>query len=175
MTRQIRFAGLLLATCLTAVSPAGCSLDLAALLPDDADPSQTSGGQRHENEIVTIRFRNLTASEAVHVEFYATTQPLGVLPDDLFLPEHLVTASIGIAGTGIIPPQQPDVIEFPCTPTLTIGTLGGTFVDVESGEPRGQGVPRWAQEGPLGLCGSMVTFDFSGDPTAFGTTLSIGR
>ena len=42
---------------------------------------------------------------------------------------------------------------------LTLGTSGGQFLDAESGALRGRGTPRWAQEGPLALCGGEITFD----------------
>ena len=159
----------------------GCSVDLDALLAslDEGTPAAgltpASEGDDATADLVRIRFRNLTADEAVNVEFHVTQEPLENLPEDLFVEENLVTASIGIAGTGIIRPHKEDVIEFPCTPNLTIGTGGGSFVDDESGEPRGAGTPRWAQEGPLALCGSVVTFEFSGNGTDFSTALTISR
>ena len=124
---------------------------------------------------VTVRFRNLTASEAVDVQFYATNERLENWPEDLFDPAYLVTTSIGVAGTGIIRPSQVDIIELPCSDGLTIGTLGGSFVDDESGEPRGVGVPRWAQDGPLPLCNNVVTFDYTSNEGVFSTALSIGQ
>ena len=165
----------------------GCSMDLAEALlyldaatssedptsPDDLAPAGTGG--EAVAEIVTIRFRNLTVEEAVDVEFYASQNPMANLPDDLLVEENLVTASIGIAGTGIVQPLEEDVIEFPCEAGLTIGTRGGEFLDNETGEPRGMGEPRWAQEGPLALCGAVVTFEFAGDGVEFATALTIGR
>lgn len=140
------------------------------------DGTSSLGIDLQPNEdTVAIRFRNLTADEAVDVEFHATNESLQDLPDDLFVAENLVTTSVGVAGTGIIQPWQQDAIEFPCTANLTIGTRGGSFTDSESGEPRGVGTPRWAQEGPLGLCGAVVTFDFIGDGVEFTTVLGIGE
>ncbi len=183
MTAKQRFLRCVLATGIAVGCPwgLGCAVDLADVLawPDDAtsptDITPSGEGDDTTLEVVTIRFRNLTADEAVNVEFHASQEPLESLPEDLFAEEYLVTTSIGIAGTGIIRPWQEDVIEFSCTANLTIGTPGGSFVDDESGEPRGIGVPRWVQEGPLALCGSVVTFEFSGDGIDFTTSLIIGR
>lgn len=152
-----------------------CTIDLEREVPVPDGTSSSEIELRPSEDTVAIRFRNLTADEAVNVEFHATNELLQDLPDDLFLAENLVTTSIGVAGTGIIQPWQQDVIEFPCTANLTVGTRGGSFADSESGEPRGAGTPRWAQEGPLGLCGAVVTFDFIGDGAEFTTVLSIGQ
>ncbi len=133
--------------------------------PIDSDP--TSGS------VVTVRFRNLTRTEAVSVQFYLAAEPLQNLPNDLFTEPHQVTASIGLAGTGIIQPIHEDVREFPCSTTLSIGTSGGEFLDAETGEPRGSGERRWLQHGPLKLCGSMVTFVYAGSVGQFTTAVEI--
>lgn len=126
-------------------------------------------------DVVTVRFRVFTSNEAVDVAFFATNDPLEVLPDDLFLPANAFSASIGLAGTGIVPPLSEDVIVFPCSETLTLGTTGGRFLDSETGDLLGTGVARWATEGPLGLCGSIVTFEYSGAEGARTTSLTIGN
>jgi hypothetical protein len=155
----------------------GCEIQLD---PDPPAPNNTatlSDGDRVQptGDAVIVRFRNFTVNDAVNVEFYATNRPLLSVPGDLFLEENLVTESIGVAGTGIVQPQTEDTIAFPCGANLTLGTAGGSFSDNESGEPRGLGIPRWAQEGPLALCGSVVTFEFSGNGTDFVTILTIGN
>ncbi len=156
-----------------AAAVAGCSVEMMADMPLLGGGTQTAEDMVAE-DMVMIGFRNLAISEAVDVEFYATNEPLENLPDDLFVAENLVTANLGVAGTGIVEPWRQDVIEFPCTSSLTVGTRGGNFMDSESGEPRGTGSARWAQEGPVGLCGSIVTFEFSGSDGDFTTTLKIG-
>lgn len=156
---------------------AGCDVELDAGPPAPGDTSTLSEGARDQPtaDAVIVRFRNLALSDAVNVEFYATNEPLETVPGDLFLPDNLVTASIGVAGTGIVQPRTEDAIVLPCTANLTVGTAGGSFADNESGEPRGLGAPRWAQEGPLALCGAVVTFEFSGDDAGFITILTIGK
>ncbi len=156
------------------VGVVSCTVDFGEGVPPPDDTFAPGVDLRPSEDMVAIRFRNLTADEAVNVEFYATNDSLEDLPDDLFVDDNLLTTSIGVAGTGIIQPWQVDAIEFPCTANLTIGTHGGRFVDSESGEPRGIGTPRWAQEGPLGLCGAVVTLEFAGDGVEFTTVLSIG-
>ncbi len=126
------------------------------------------------DDVVAVAFRNLTTTDAVNVEFYATSDPLVALPDGLFLPGNLVSAHIGVAGTGIVRPLSNDVIEFPCDENLVIGTLGGTFSDDESGEFRGTGERRWAEAGPLGLCGNVVTFEFASEGGTFTTNVRVG-
>lgn len=148
---------------------AGCSVDVTGglTIPDDIGVAAPA--------VVTIRFRNFSVDTAVNVEFHATNDPLETLPDDLLVPENLWTASVGVAGTGIIQPLGVDEIEFPCTDNLTIGTAGGTFLDNDTGDVVGIGTTRWVGEGQLGLCGSLVTFDFSRRADQFTTDLRISN
>ncbi len=145
----------------------GCGVDIA-----DPDP-QAAEIPEPAPTVVTVRFQNFALDDAVDVEFYATNGPLGLLPDDLFTPENRITTSVGVAGTGIVTPLAADTVEVPCTETTTIGTLGGSFIDSETGEPRGIGVARWAQEGPLALCGATVTFNYTGKEGDYRTDVGI--
>jgi hypothetical protein len=161
---------------------AGCDAELAAdllaadlLTAGQPQPQDESGGESAGEDTVTVRFRNVTLAEAVDVQFHVGRQPFEVLPDDLFVPENLIKASIGVAGTGIVQPGREDAVQHPCERGLVIGTVGGYFMDNESGEPRGTGVPRWVEEGPLALCGGVVTFVFSGDGNAFTTTVTVNH
>ena len=152
--------------------PLACSVDVGEVVPRSAP-----GIEETDQTVVRIRFLNLTSANAVDVEFYASNEPVATLPDDLFVPANRITASIGVAGTGILQPANQDTIGFPCTSTLTLGTLGGSFVDNETGEPHGTGTARWIQEQPLGLCGGIVTFVYSRNDElddAFRTRLFIG-
>lgn len=152
--------------------PLACSVDIG-----EAVPRSAPGIEETDQAVVRVRFLNLTSANAVDVEFYASNEPVATLPEDLFVPANRITASIGVAGTGILQPANQDAIDFPCTPTLTLGTQGGSFVDNETGEPRGMGTARWAQEQPLGLCGGVVTFVYSSNDEqddAFRTRLFIG-
>ena len=150
----------------------GCTI---SVMPD-AGPAPSGGGAVGGDGLdatVTVRFRNLTTSDAVDVEFFATNEPVDNLPDDLFLDSNSVTASIGLAGSGLIGPGQEDEIEFPCTEDLVLGTLGGTFLDDESGETQGTGDQRWSEEGPQFSCGAIIVFEYSTVGDAFVTQLKL--
>lgn len=145
----------------------GCSAQMAT------DQTPTSQEEPITPDEVLVRFRNLARLEAVDVEFYASNEPLTVLPDGLFQEVNRVTANIGVAGTGIVQPSRADAIAFKCTEHLTMGTTGGSFRDNETGQARGIGTMRWVQEGPLGLCGRVVTFEFRADGEGFLTLVLV--
>jgi hypothetical protein len=167
----ISFARMLALLCVAAgLWLAGCSIELGP--GSDADPAPNPSDDRPV-EKVAVRFRNLTQTEAIDVEFYFSPQLLDILPDDLFQDAYRVRANIGVAGTGILVPKSQDVLEFECGDHVTLGTTGGTFLDNETGEPRGTGVPRWAQNGPLNLCGHIVTIDFMAAGEGFETAIRL--
>ena len=147
----------------------GCG---AVAPPNDLAAGAINPGLGGPDQVV-VRFVNLTEGEAVDVEFYASPTTPGVLPDDLFQESHRIVTSIGVAGTGIVEPQTQDAIALPCVDGLVLGTRGGRFVEVESGEPRGAGVSRWLAQVPLGLCGGMVSFEFGKTGDAFTTVVRI--
>lgn len=151
----------------------GCSVSFDPIgdtPSDNGAPNNTPD----PSDFVTVHLRNLTQTEAVDVEFYLTTDLLAVVPEDLFVETYRIRGGIGVAGTGIIVPLTEDVVEFPCVPGLLMGTAGGMFLDNESGELRGIGMPRWVAEEALGYCGGTVSFDFVpiGDGT-FDTVVQI--
>jgi len=158
-----------------AVGGTGCALDFPLVDPTTAPPDDPAQAAEPPTTVVTIRFRNLAVDEAVNVEFYATNDPLVALPDDLFVEANLVTVSIGIAGMGLLEPLSEDTLEFPCTEHLVVGTLGGTFLDNETGERRGAGVTRWAENVALGLCGHKILFEFVNEFGTFTTRVAIGN
>lgn len=140
---------------------------------DNGSPAADSGAR-----VVTVIFANLTSGEGVDVEFHTSSQQLSAPRTDLFDNDaSLFTTNLGIAGTGLIPPKTGDRITLPCSPSLTLGTAGGLFRDIESGEIRGQGQARWVQEGGLDLCGRTVTFTFArridGQAASFVTSVSL--
>ena len=152
----------------------GCGL--SGLDGDAAGPSdEPAPASEPPPAVVTIRFRNLAVDEAVNVEFYATHGPVTDLPDDLFVEQNLITENVGIAGTGILEPLREDTLSYPCSDQLVIGTLGGTFLDNETGELRGHGVARWAQDVALELCGRRVLIEYSYELGTFGTRIAVGN
>jgi hypothetical protein len=123
---------------------------------------------------VAVRFANTTLNEAVNVQFYGSSDILEQVPDDLFAdPENLVTANLGIAGTGLIEPGERDEIILDCDENLIFGTLGGLFLDNESGDERGNGERRWVEQRALGICGGTVTFVFTQEGEGYRTRLMV--
>jgi hypothetical protein len=129
----------------------------------EPNPGNGNGGsQEPPPEFVTIRFINASSDQAVQVEFYATNEPLEAIPDELFADDtYLVNQSIGVAGSGLLEPQSGDEIDFECTETLTIGTLGGEFRDNETGEVLGRGNEVYKAPGGFSLCGGTAVFTYS--------------
>ncbi len=121
--------------------------------------------------MVTIQFANLSTTEAVNVDFYLSYERMEFMPNGLFVSGNFFTEGVGVAGTGVIEPRSSDSIEIECTEFLSIGTTGGRFVDGESGESLGVGVPRWLQEGPLAICDGEVTFVYRSEEEGFNTTI----
>lgn len=145
----------------------GCEVDMIA--PRPAAPEVPD----NPRDVVFISFSNLSPTEAVDVQFHATNDPVAVLPDDLFVNATATSAGIGVAGTGIIQPLDGDLITFPCTADLSIGTAGAIFLDNDSGEPRGVAAMRWLEDRPLDLCGRLVTFEFSGTEGSFSVSVNV--
>lgn len=156
------------------LAPAGCGNLLA--LPDanaNQNDNASSGPGAPSAQQVLVRFINRTSDEAVDVQFYATNDPLANLPDDLYAEAYRVTMSVGVAGSSLVTPGAGDQILIDCTDNITLGTAGGAFRQAESGEPRGVGQPRWAQNTGLGLCGGTVTFFYSGGGSTFETRITV--
>ncbi len=157
----------------------GCGIIPPAGGGSDNENDNTGGGPvvpnvgEPSNQQVLVRFLNLSRTEAVDVEFYAAPAGVTNLPDDLFAPAFRVTTSVGVAGSSLITPGAGDQILLDCTPNLVLGTEGGAFRDAESGEPRGEGQPRWVQDTGIGLCGGTVTFLYAGGGTQFETRITV--
>lgn len=153
-----------------------CSFELLATgdLPADTIMPPVDDDPGTANK-VTVRFINLTEDQAVDVEFYVEQEPIDNIPDDLFVAGNLITRSIGVAGSGLVPPRTADEISLDCNPDLIFGTRGGRFLDAESGDLVGEGEPRWVQEGPLGLCGTVVAIEFFRDGSGFRTGITVDR
>lgn len=152
----------------------GCTVDLAArLIPSGNDNG--NGGGTPGGDDVRVVFRNLTEDEAVEVEFYATQEPLAVIPDDLFdsANDFLVVRNIGVGGRGVIAPGETDVIELDCGEGLVLGTTGGLFLDNETGDELGTGTRRWVQEEAQFSCGATVVLEYTSDGDTYATRLRL--
>ena len=134
-----------------------CSVTIEPIPRND-----NGGSQDPPPEFVTIRFVNASPDQALQVEFYATNEPLEAIPEDLFADDiYLVLESIGVAGSGLLEPGDQDEIQFDCTETLTIGTLGGEFRDNETGEVLGRGDELYKAPGGFSLCGGTAVYTYS--------------
>ena len=135
--------GLLVAFGTVLLVPA-CSFELLATgdLPADNNTPPVEDDDSVTSNKITVQFINLTEDQAVEVEFYVEEEPIDRIPDELFVAANLITRSIGVAGSGLVPPRTADEISLDCNPNLIFGTRGGRFLDAESGDEVGEGEPR---------------------------------
>jgi len=150
----------------------GCTIDLAPVVPSDG--GNGGGSQTPDRDTVRVIFRNLTEDEAVEVEFYATEDPLEMIPEGLFADGYLVVRNIGVGGRGVIAPGETDSIQVDCGEGLVLGTRGGLFVDNETGDELGTGTIRWVQEDAQFSCGATIVLEYTSDGDTFETHLLLG-
>ena len=163
----------LLTLALVSLALAGCSSDLEGVLSTFSDAATLTDDAVLDPDSVEARFLNYSFTAAIEVEFYATNVQLDDTTTELFMPEHFVSSGIGLAATGIIEPAHQDSITFPCTASLTLGTAGGRFLDRDTGELLGAGAARWVTDAQLGLCGRVVTFEFTDTDGTFAVNLRV--
>jgi len=131
-----------------------CGLGVADL------PGPMDDGTTEAPSTVRIRFVNASARYALDVQFYASAAGVGDPSAELFIPEKRIVGDIGFAGTGLIPAGQIDSTELACTNATTIGTLGGRFVDQDTGQQVATGQQRLYGLGAQYMCGDTITFRF---------------
>ncbi|MFQ5413561.1 MAG: hypothetical protein ACE5E6_03785 [Phycisphaerae bacterium] len=151
-----------------------CAVDFTTGLPriDLEDPPNAPAAEPQLDEVV-IEFRNLT-EQVVNVQFYTTSRPVELLPDDLFDdPANAMTTGIGLGGSGDLGPFLDDAIMLPCPDGVVVGTLGGEFRDNETGEVGGTGDTRWAQQGAQFSCNATIIFEYDEVGGTFVTTLKL--
>ena len=112
-----------------------------------------------DQQIVALRLANLTDA-AVDVEIYVSTNGEHNTAETLFVEENLYTDGIGLAATGLLAPESADSVEIDCTEGMVIGTTGGTFYDVETGDELGVGSARILQHGLVFDCAARITLVF---------------
>lgn len=144
----------------TLVLASACMIDMGSPSSGGTPGSGTVLGRDVPGDAIRLRFRNLTTSEAVDVGFHVADMPPENLPDDLFVSENFFAAEIGLGANGRIAPRTEDVIEIVCAPGITLGTDGGSFVDVDTGEIRGVGNSIWLVEGEQFSCGADILFEY---------------
>ena len=150
----------------------GCSLDILPETPNENDNGD-NGGMGVPSRVVEVRLRNLTADIAVDVELHVSSEPVANLPDDLFAEENFFGVGIGLGANGRIGPGQQEVFDVDCDEGMAIGTLGGSFLNAETGELLGSGNQKWLQEGAQFNCGAVILFEYRGEVDDFSTLLSL--
>ncbi|HOB74370.1 MAG TPA: hypothetical protein PKG54_07580 [Phycisphaerae bacterium] len=113
------------------------------------------------SDTITVRLVNATATRAVDVQLFATGQGVGDLDTEFFIPANQLLADIGFAGSGILVPASDDQITLACADALIVGTLGGRFLNEDTGEEIGTGSRFVLFQGSQFACGSTITFTFS--------------
>lgn len=113
------------------------------------------------SDTVTVRLVNATPNRAVDVQLFATGQAVGDLDAEFFIPANQLSAGIGFAGSGILTPASEDQVTLACTDALIVGTLGGRFLNEETGDLIGTGGRFVLFQGGQFACGSTITFTYS--------------
>jgi hypothetical protein len=112
---------------------------------------------------IHMQFANGSTAYAADVQFYASATPVTDPATELFIPEKRIIGNLGFAGTGLIPAGQVDTTEIACTNAVVVGTLGGRFIDQESGQEIAHGTQRLYRIGEGYACGDTITFRFQPD------------
>jgi hypothetical protein len=159
------------------------SLPLAGCTVTVADPNPPADGNNDADDnrqppppsnIIKVRFINET-DVAVDVQFYASATPVDAndIDNTLFVPGNLRTLSIGFAGLGVIPPGEVDEITLDCSNASAIGTKGGLFTDVETGELLGAGRQRFLLIDNQYGCNDTITIFYKPDGDTYNTTFLV--
>ncbi len=143
-------------------------------------PGNTGGGDGNTGEnpvpedkkIVSLRMANLTDA-AVDVEIYVSSNGEHITPETLFVEGNLYTDGIGLAATGLLAPDSADSVDIECSEGMVIGTTGGTFYEVETGEELGVGSARILQHGLVFDCGARVTLVFREENGVYSAELQL--
>lgn len=153
----------------------GCTLDVLPEMPNENDNGNDgdNGGMGVPSRVVEVRLRNLTTDIAVDVELHISSDPLANLPGDLFAEENFFGIGIGLGGNGRIGPGEEEIFDIDCDEGMGIGTLGGSFLNAETGELVGTGNQKWLQEGAQFNCGAVILFEYRGEVDDFSTLLSL--
>ncbi len=160
---------ILTALCVTALFLPGISCITVTNDPGDGG----DGGNGPGPNTVTIRMINATPNRALDVQIYATNQAVNNLDTEFFIAANQQLAGIGFAGSGILAPGTDDVISIPCENALIVGTLGGRFLNEDTGEQVGTGTRYVLFQGSQYACGSTITFTYTLAGAGFTTGLSI--
>lgn len=166
--QSLKTASFLAVFVLSALIVAGCGTFSIGFGDASASGSFNSNDNNNDDKdmpdnTVRVRFTNFSTTNAVRVQFFVSSETGITPPDELFVQQFDVTetSSIGVAGSGIVGPQSDDEIEINCADNLIIGTLGGEFLDDNSGKVVGQGdQSRWLVFGGQFDCGATITYSY---------------
>lgn len=139
---------------------------------DDQPDDSTDGGAGSANR-VTIRLVNASPTMAVDVQLYATGGVVNDLNADLFAPAHQLVSGIGFAGYGLLESGNSDTVVLPCDDALVVGTLGGRFLNEDTGDELGVGTRSVFFQGSQFECGATLTFTYTPVGNGFQTTVQI--
>lgn len=137
------------------------------------DPGDGGDGGGDTTNLVTIRMINASPAQAVDVQLYVAGPGVTNADTELFIPANKQLAGIGFAGSGILQPGQVDEIQVDCSVAGTIGTLGGAFLDVDTGAQIGAGTRYAFWQGGQFQCGATITFTYAPSGSGFRTDVSV--
>jgi hypothetical protein len=147
----------------------GCEITV----PADGNTNENSSPEQPlPDQGVLLRLANLT-DLAVETGIHISSNGAAATTETLFVPELLVTEGVGLAATGVMAPQTTDVVNLDCGTDMVVGTTGGLFRDVETGEMIGSGTPRILQEGLVFDCGATITLVYREEESAFSVTVTL--
>lgn len=137
-------------------------------------PGLSSGGAPAEvpADSVRIRFVNSHPSLGVDVQFYATGNPVSDPATELFIAGQQ-RSNVGLFSRGVIPRLDSDELELPCAEARVIGTLGGLFLDSDTGAVSGGGTQRVLAQDITFTCGDVVIFEYLAEGGGFTTRISV--
>lgn len=138
------------------VSLSACDLTFEPNPDGDSGELPTPDNPAPISDTVELRLVNLTSS-ALEAQIYIDTNGSSATPETLFTPANLFTDKIGLAASGLIAPAGSDTAEIDCFDGLVLGTDGGSFLDVETGQELGSGEPRLLQQGFVFDCDDEIT------------------
>ncbi len=152
--------------CVTALLlPGSTCVTVTNLIPGDG------GGGGGSNQ-VTVRVINASPNLAVDVQIYATGQAVNNPDTDLFIPANQQVAGLGFAGSGVVAAGQTDEITLACDQALVVGTLGGRFLNQDTGAQVGTGTRYVLFQGSQYQCGSTIIFTYTPSGSGFRTDVS---
>ena len=151
-----------------------CTISADDLVDDGSgDSSGGDSGVADAAPSGQIRVQLVNDSDyAVAVQLYATDQT-GDAATVLFVEDNLITANVGFAGTGLLPAGEDDEILLNCDSAVMVGTLGGEFVDADTGEVQGTGQQRVLEQDLQFVCTETITLTYRENDDDFSTTLRL--